>query len=656
MSAIWGVINIDNKSVTKGTQQAMIEQLGTYKLDLIKSWDKNHLFLGCGLQYITPESLHEELPYYDEDKGLAITADAIIDNREELFNSLNISTEIRKKITDSELILKSFEKWGKDCPKYLVGDFAFAVWDERNNEIFCARDHVGARTFYYYYTNNMFAFCTVVKPLIAACDKNMELNERWIADFLALPGVVNQSECEETIYKHIHQLAPAHTMIVSNEGVSKDKYWNPLKNVKPLKLKSDSEYYDAFKEVFTEAVNCRLRSNGDVGISLSGGLDSASVACIAANTLEKEDKRLKAFSFIPMKGFKYKANTNRVADESEYIESVNNYSKNIDVTYCRCEGKDSFSKINQFMNILEQPSKNIENSFWSDEIIERVSKSGCKVMLNGQYGNATISYGEFYTHIATLFKKGNLIGILKEINGCSKLYNTSSLYVGKAVCRTLLPYGLRKFVSKRINKNVKEDKYNWSPINKELLKKWNIEQRFEKDGYTTKPARYLAIKKAREFVVNPIAFTQIGIISTKTSLAYGIIIRDPTKDKRVIEFCLSLPSDQFVRNGEERRLIRRSMEGILPDKIRLNVLMRGIQCADWIQRLEPKRVEIYKELEKILEIKQINKYIDIEKLKQELNLLKDESNDINKCNIRMLLITLAFARFINTDQLIFSSN
>lgn len=649
MSAIWGVINTDQKSIPVGLHKSMVDSLDIYKLDLINFWDKNNTYLGCGLQYITPESLHEVLPYYDEDKKIALTADAIIDNREELFDLLNISIDARKKITDSELILVSYKKWGKECPKYLVGDFAFVLWDEGNNEVFCARDHVGARTLYYSYSNKMFVFCTVVKPIIAVCDHGMDLNERWISDFLALPGVINQSECEETIYMNIFQLPPAHTLIISNTGIDKVQYWNPLKKIKKLKLNSDRDYFEAFNKVFSEAVKCRLRCNGEVGISLSGGLDSSAVACIAAKTLEKEGKRLKAFSFIPMKDIKYKIPANRIADESEYIESIVNYSGNIDVTYCRCEGKDSFSKMDWFINILEQPYKNIENSFWADELTENASQNGCRIMLSGQYGNATISYGDFMTYIITLLRKGNFPKILKEIDNYSKLYSISKFIVGKAVCKATLPYCFRKLVINLKKRNDKVNKYDWSPINKKLLKRWNIEKRFEKQGYTTIPARYLGIKEVRKLIVNPVAFTQISTFETKISLAYGIMKRDPTKDKRVIEFCLSLPCDQFVRNGEERRLIRRSMKGILPDKIRLNYLTRGLQYADWIQRLEPRRNEICNDIEKVIGNKQLNKYIDVDKFKQELNLLKDESNDINLCNMRLILVTIVLAHFINNN-------
>ena len=110
----------------------------------------NNVFFGCHAQWITPESIGEPFPYYDYERQLTITADAIIDNREELFERLQIDSDKRKTMPDSQLILLAYYKWGEDSPKYLVGDFAFMIWDEREKKLFGARDFSGSRTLYYY--------------------------------------------------------------------------------------------------------------------------------------------------------------------------------------------------------------------------------------------------------------------------------------------------------------------------------------------------------------------------------------------------------------------------------------------------------------------------------------------------------------------------
>lgn len=642
--AIWGIIHMDNNEVSVEQGKSMMDKLSLYKLDKIKYLNRDNVFMGCGLQYITMESEKEILPFYDEDRGLVITADAIIDNRVELFNKFNISKEAWENITDSELIIMAYEKWGQDSPKYLVGDFSFAIWDEMKKELFCARDHVGKRTFYYSYYNNIMYFCTVMKPLFVAYNENMKLNERWITDFLALRGIMHESECNETVYKDIFQLPPAHTILLNKDEFKKTQYWNPLKCIKPLKLKSDKEYEDEFKRVFFEAVHCRLRSSSDIGIMLSGGLDSGSVACVAAKKLSEEGKELKAFSSVPMVGFEDKTPNYYVSDESDYIEAVRKHVGNMDVTYCRSEGKHSLKDIDWFLDVLEQPYKTIENSFWSNEIAQVAAITGCKVLLDGQYGNSTISYGDFIIHALTLFRDKKFITLAKEIKGTSRLYKVHPYRVSKAVAKAVIPYKLREIIEKKRNKNY--DRFEKSPVNVQLINKWNVETRFDEKQLNLKIERYLDLYETHSYIVNPLAFSHIGAIETKISLVHGIVKRDPTRDKRVIEFCLSLPSDQFVRDGQERYLIHRYLEGILPDKVRLNISTRGLQSADWIQRIVPEWNSMCDSLEMHLNDSGIKHYINVDKIKKELFSMRDIPDEKRQHVVRMIIITFVLSEFI----------
>lgn len=644
MSAICGIIDLSNNEVLSEVSLKMMNKLRVYSFDYTKIFNEKQVFLGFGMQYVTNESKNEILPKENVDKRFILTADAIIDNRKELFNLLNVSPELRNATTDSELIMMCYEKWGHEAPSYIVGDFAFAIWDRENKELFCARDSVGTRTFYYYISKKTFAFCTVMKPLFAAIGNNVELNERWITDFLALNGVVSETDCVETIYKDIFQLPPGFSLLLNASGIEKKQYWDPIRDVKPLILASDKEYDEAFKKVFSEAVECRLRSSGEIGIMLSGGLDSGSVACVAADILSKERKSLKAFSSIPFEGYKDALPGYCIADESEFINEIKKKFDNLEVTYCRSEGRNSVTGIEEFISMLEQPYKIIENLFWIDEILKKSSNDGCKVLLNGQYGNCTISYGKFFTHTLTLFRKHEFRTLAREIRRFSRLHQASMFRVSKDVIKTTVPFKLRKTISKV--KLKKYDGFLKVAINPDLIKKWNVLKRFDEKNFNQNVQRFCDLDEMRKLIINPSAFSHIGAIDTKISLTYGVLRRDPTKDKRVIEFCLSLPSNQFVRNGNERYLIRRAMNGILPDKIRLNSMSRGLQSADKVQRLLPKWEETYKQIEKCLDDANLTPYIDIEKLKRELPNIKEISDKSDWNTIRMFVITLIFSYFL----------
>ncbi len=295
MSAICGVY-YKNAPGDLNEAEAMFKELGQHKFDVSRSWQDEKLFLGCHLNHIVPESVNEILPYCDPDSSLVITADAIIDNREELFELLEIPLQEQNE-GDSSLILAAYKKWGTKCPEKLVGDFAFAIWDSEKKELFCARDHVGKRTFYYYYSSSLLAFCTLMKPLFNLSVIKKQLNDVYVADFLALPAVTGEVDPSITIYKEIYPLPPAHAMLINADGKKQWQYWRIEQN-NPIRYNSDEEYEEAFRKVYTEAVRCRLRSIKPVGVYLSGGLDSSSVAAIAAK-LNNKGEKIYGFTQVP---------------------------------------------------------------------------------------------------------------------------------------------------------------------------------------------------------------------------------------------------------------------------------------------------------------------------------------------------------------------
>ena len=138
MSAIAGIYHQNKEPIAVDHGNGIMQALQQYPADEISSWKKDNIFLGCHAQWITPESLNEQLPYYDYDRQLVITADAIIDNREDLFEILQVKKNQRKTIPDSKLILLAYHQFGEEVPKYLIGDFAFMIWDERKRLLFGA--------------------------------------------------------------------------------------------------------------------------------------------------------------------------------------------------------------------------------------------------------------------------------------------------------------------------------------------------------------------------------------------------------------------------------------------------------------------------------------------------------------------------------------
>lgn len=638
MSAICGFYYSDGRTAAPETGAAMLHEFSNYVADAVSFWHRGSVFLGCHAVHITPESMGEPIPYHDDRSGLTITADTIIDNRSELCDKLRIEQAYRDKITDSRLILLSYQKWGSDCPKYIIGDYAFAIWDEGRREMFCAVDPTGTRAFYYCCSGGLFAFSTLVRPLFSLPEIEKKYNETWIADFLTIPTVMHQLDPEITLYESIYLLPAGHTLTVRSDGVRKQQYWRVELQLE-LRLPSDTEYEEAFREVLGEAVRCRLRGMHGVGVMMSGGLDSSSVACLAARELEKSGRRLKAFSSVPVSGYRNWLGDGRLPDETPFIESVREHSGNIDVTYCRSEGKHPLSDTARLLDILEQPYKILENLFWLDDILARARELDLGVVLMGGAGNATISWGELNAYLLSLYRSGNWLRLFRECWPWVREQPSPP----RAMYRTFRD--LCHASDERPSKIS-----TLSPVNPAFAERAAIAERFSQLNYD--PFRRLDSWETRQTLLSPETFSHLGVIAAKLGLAHRVVLRDPTADKRVIEFCLSLPEDQYVRDGRERHLIRRAMAGIIPDKVRLNETVHGVQAADWAQRLEPHWPELKDEISKIGALPAEREYLDIPKIQRELgkyDTLGDAAAGDN--SLRMLVRSLIFSRFLRQDGL-----
>ena len=227
--------------------------------------------------------------------GALVIADVRLDNRTELFNTLDIPESQKNKIADCELLLHAYRQWGENCPLYLYGDYAFSIWDSQQNQLFCARDAVGARPFYYS-TNSggYFAFASDMSALLALSGMDDNLNDSHVAAFL----MGDVPERGTTFFHAVQSLPPGHSITIRADAENIKRWWHP-EDLPPVRFDSDDDYAREFLNLYKNAVRDRLRDTGPVGVHLSGGLDSSSIAVLAARELRKSGQRLPALCWHP---------------------------------------------------------------------------------------------------------------------------------------------------------------------------------------------------------------------------------------------------------------------------------------------------------------------------------------------------------------------
>jgi asparagine synthase (glutamine-hydrolysing) len=642
MSAIAGIVNFDEDYLDIQHGEGLMGALQKYPSDYVHTWFKGKVFLGCHAQCITPESIEERLPYYDSERRLVITADAIIDNRQELFDRLQVERVLRTNLADSELILLAYRKWGEEAPKYLIGDFAFMIWDEDKQLLFGARDFSGTRTLYFHQTSSLFTFCTIMQPLFSLQHISKRLNEQWVAEFLAIPLTVDAMDGSATVYEGIKQLPPSHSVSVVNGKATFSRYCISPAG-KPLKLKSNQEYEEAFRDVFQEAVKARLRTHHQVGAHLSGGLDSGSVTSFAAKELRNQNKPLHTYSYVPVDDFADNwTPKSRFADERPYIQSTVGYVGNINDNYLDFKGLSPLSEIDDWLDTMEMPYKFFENSFWLKGIYEKAHQQGVGVLLNGQRGNWTISWGPALDYQVMLMKKLKWIQLHHEAKQFSINMGTGRKRILTLVGRKAFPLIGKMFASKQEASFPKL-------INPQFAERTNIHRKIKEHGFNKTDYSFQSAYDIRKNQFEQLYYWSLnGTIGTKLSLRYSLWERDPTNDLRVARFCLSVPEEQYVQNGVDRSLIRRATVNYLPDKVRLNQRTRGVQGADGVHRMAPSWNAFIHEMEQHIQDPVISEYLNIKELKLALSEIKEAAKPqyVYEFGFRILMRGLIFSRFI----------
>lgn len=619
MSAIYGMYHWGREGFIP-VQAKMEEPLHQYKIDKFASETVGNVEFGCGVQYFTQESEREILPYYDRKQGIFLTADVVLDNRKELRRQLGLA---HPNVPDGVLVLASYAKWGEEFVKLLRGVFAIAIYDRNKQCLFLYTDHTGSRAVNYYNSKEGFLFGTTFSSILKVCP-NISFNEKWITACEAAQTPDMEIFSELTPYEGVFQLEAGMYVKVSEHSFEKKEYWNPQYRREQVNF-NDGQCREMFLETFSQCVKDVLRSRQNTAATVSSGLDSTSVASLAAGYLERQGKKLYSFTSVPEKGMESK-DPSVIVDESWGPVILAEQYTNMEVQRVPCKGMDGFTKLERLVKQLEIPTKSAPNLMWLDEIYRLAAEKGCKLIVKGQYGNATISYGKILGNIRYQLTHWHFVRAYKEIRAFGKLHGVPRKKIVKNYVREL-------------RKERKKEDFLWdSYVKKELLQKHQINfivnQLTKKSGGSMIDTQM----QMRNFQFDRVNLAQLGLYDTKFSLIHGVLVRDPTKDKRLIELCMSFPVECYVHNGVERRLVRAYMHGIVPDVILKQVRKRGLQSADYVERVMRNWKHIAQDVTEKLSDQTLLLYLDkqqletlVEELKQMDNISQEKRSSLVAC-------------------------
>jgi asparagine synthase (glutamine-hydrolysing) len=455
---------------------------------------------------------------------------------------------------DAEVILHAYEEWGKDCLARFNGMWAFALWDSKKQELFCARDRFGIKPFYYTRVGDTILFASEIKALLAHPGVGRRPDDALLLAFLAW-GVLDHTE--GTMFEGVRQLRPAHRITFSRRGGGNpERYWDLAMNPLPGEAfpEEDERAARAFRDLLTDAIRIHLRSDVPVGTCLSGGIDSSTLAMVINRLIRAESPRSigdrqKTFSVVfPDPRF----------NEERFIDEVVAAAE-VDARKATVEPGEILRDLPRLLAVQDEPfgSLSIAAQF---RVMELASQS-VKVVLDGQGADEELGGYLAYqgSYVSGLLQGRHLSTALHELWGSSRHHGG------------FFPEALRQLLVRR-------------------------ERRALLRGDIPPVLRYTG--SLDEVLKREILTTNLPALlhwEDRNSMAFSIESRVPFLDHRVVEFLGALPLRQKIRNGVTKYILRKAIKGLVPETIRCRMDKMGFVTPEevWMREgLRPLVMEI----------------------------------------------------------------
>lgn len=545
MSGILGIVNFDLAPVDRELLARMTNFIAYRGPDDQQIWIDGHVGFGHTMLRNSFEA-ETELQPLTIDGNAWLIADARIDGRPDLLRELQTKLDREIKLptgpngsnsrlpNDAELILLAYKAWGEDCVKHLIGDFAFAIWNRSTQQLFCARDHFGIKPFYYAQLGSTLVFSNTLNCLRVHPGVSTALNEIAIGDYLLFG--LNQ-DVTTTTFADIKRLPSGTKFSISAANKNLYRYWSPSENNRTV-FQKPGHYVERFNEIFSQAVGDRLRTSR-ASVSMSGGLDSTSVAAVARDLLHEPDETaLRAYVVVYDR---------LIPDEERHFSTLAASALNIPVTHLPADDYHLFEET--LPNELQRPEPFLVNqtSAQFNELLRSMSAHS-RVALSGWDGDALMS----------------------EPARCTFAADVRSLRVKEVVTnlawflsrRRLPPIGVRTTLKRIVGNKTEGATYpEWLEPSfsqrMKLLERWKEFQSENGRVHRTHPNGFHTLNSK---LLGPLFE---GYDPGVTGLA--LEMRHPLIDVRLVEYLLSIPVIPWCIDKE---ILRASMIGKLPETIR----------------------------------------------------------------------------------------
>ncbi|WP_431860941.1 asparagine synthase-related protein [Azospirillum sp.] len=610
MSGFAGFVQLGAGSVPPGTEERLIHGISGAGLAKPKVHRIQNAVFVFRQRVVYPEDRWERQPSVGP--GVVSMFDGRLDNRAELLDALGLRSRVDDPIPDGRLARIAYERWEEAAVPRLLGDFAWAVWNSRARRLMLARNHDWHRALFFSRGAGFIAFATGYRPLLALPEVPRDVDEVAAFDLL----LTCPDESERSFYKSISWVIPAGRVVADADGVRQDRVWEPVRQP-TLRLRRDEDYVEAARAVFEDAVACRLRSSGPVVCSMSGGLDSSAIAATAARRLP--EAAVHGLTVVPTPGETLHNPLSQYGDERPYVQALGRRYPNLLVECLESRAAAEFELDPTAMFLHGQvPVRSPSNAGWFQVIHRRASELGATTLIVGSLGNLTFS-ATGMNRLSLLRRDGAWGAFAWEMAALrwTHPHKWAGLmrYHALALLPDALSSGLRRWW-RRWRGRVPPWWQN-SLVNPDVIRDPLLEERFKINASpmqdVNQPGGRIAAMRYH-ILRSRMQVEGYAVLRSHSGLTWS----DPFADRRVIDFCLSLPEDQFLRSGRTRALARRAFADRLPPEILHNPL-RGAQSSDWHRRILPHRDRLAAELERVQTSALAARLLDLPRMKRMLD-------------------------------------
>lgn len=475
----------------------------------------------------------------------------------EIYNYIELREKLIKKgyqfknSSDTEILPALFDDKREKCLEDLDGMFAFAIWDEEEKTLFCARDRFGEKPFYYSIYNGKFYFASEMKALWAA-GVPRQTNNIMLYNYLLNDILHNPKDLSETFFDGIKKLKAAHYFFITPENIqpTPKRYWNIDLNLQ-VNIGED-EAVEKFSELFFESVKRRLRSDVPVGSSLSGGLDSSSVVCAI--------DRLRQSSAQPQMTFSARFR-DFVKDEGEFMEMVINQT-NVDPHFVFPDEEGLLQDFDKLCHHQEEPFGSA--SIYVQFCVMRLAKeNNVTVLLDGQGADEILAgYLKYFVFYFEQLRKTNKNVYYSEKAAYKSIHGLEDTTYWKDFGNLLLKDHVPTFFQKNIRKFKKNISARINPfLSQDFFREYSPHDFYLNFNYANSLKQALYKSTLEGELENLLRYAD------RNSMAHSREVRLPFLSHHLVEFMFSLPDNFKIRDGVTKFLMRKSFANLLPRQI-----------------------------------------------------------------------------------------